>query len=176
MIFLNIKLSLPHDWQRVDFFAIRFWAFWMLGIIAGILIAYCSPVFVSFFIPQVLAAPVTIIGLLLGLAIPLTICWIAQLIKHRWILLMYALGKGCVYGFLLGSFRSFFPSHFLLIGVMYLFADTVMLFPVLTLCNRCFNRQQKLSIRSLYSYVIIALTIVSIDYFLVSPFLQIYFK
>ena len=171
---MNTKLSLRSIAGKNHYAVLWFWLLWFSGIVAGVVLSYFDRIWIPSFIGDLLVTPITVVGLLLGLAIPLLICWLVNSAKYRWILL-FAAAKGCAYGFLIGAISSFIQRPFLFIGVLLLFTDTAMLIPFLFLFSKCI-RQQKLSSKSAYLYVITSLGVVGLDYFIISPFLQICFQ
>lgn len=171
MIYLNGKLSLLPRFKTSHF---CFWCFWIIGVSLGAICAYINRVFIASIMGDILLAPVTPFGMITLLIVPSLFCLLVSYAKIKWLLFLYLIGKGFSCGFLLSAIFNTFSAYFLPVTVIFLFSETLLIIPALTLCKQCLSG--KISYKSLSSFLVISLTIVSFDFFFVSPFLQIFFR
>ena len=170
---MNGKLSLLWILNRQIRSHLHFWSLWVAGVVTGTLFVFCAPSPVATFVQSALDAPVALIGLLSGLTIPLIIVWLAQCTGIYWPVYLFLAGKGLVFGSLLGAVLFVFQPHSWLIAIFYLFSNIIMTTPILLLCKKIVIEKSGYTRQLFRSYIVTALTVVSLDYFLISPFLQI---
>ena len=156
---------------KINSFSVVFSLCWSAGILAGFgLFLIYGPSF-SFQMRSAVTQPVSIIGLLFSIFLPLLCTYISVLINRPFFLLSICFIKAASFGFTLFGITEIYGTASWLFCILFTFSDIFFLFVLFLLWLRypdCYDSKSRCPF--CFS-VMIGLLIVFVDYFVITPFL-----
>lgn len=153
-------------------FEIALILFWLCGLLTGSIICLFLEPSVSLLMRSAVFQPVSIVGLFVSVFLPLICSYLSFLTNNRIAVLLVCFLKAAAYAFSGVMMSLCFGSASWLFRFLFLFSDNCFLVILCFLWFQCGDRLSPLSSKDFLVCTVFGLLFVSVDYFVISPFLM----
>ncbi len=144
-------------------------ALWILGLAAGIVLAFQTDSAFHALMRRAFASPVSIVGFAVVFGLPFLFTAFAVMISQPGILLLAAFGKAFSFGFIACTLELAFAPAGWLLRLLFLFSDLASLPALLWLWQRGLEPEKPQFWRDALCYGVFCFLVGSLDYYIVSP-------